>query len=176
MPKENEDLERLIETRFFSTFKQNPVVDSTVGKYSFVSLIHYTKKLLRVQEKITPLGYCVECPREVLEECFGDYHVTFYNGYELFSSQDFEPLMLGLGINRVEPQNVYGIEYNGKLRELLQLDELNSVRRSKRISGNDILKIVSHLTKGEGNGFLNPNYSQEKHDRQEIIDIVKGFE
>ncbi len=163
-----------------SHWKQNPVVDSTKGKFTAVSLIpyhHTTGLIMRSSGKPKLVGYCVESPRDVLETAFENYHVTHYNGYELFSSGDFESTtpMLGLGITPVEPPKVYGIEYNGRLENLLQLDELLKAKRDEPISHQDVQRILAYLNKESDMGFMNPNNNQYKHDKKEIVDIVKRF-
>ncbi len=165
---------------FTSTWKQNPVVDSTKGKFTTVSLISYyhtTGFSMRSPGKETLVGYCVQSPQEVLEAAFENYHVTCYDGYELFGSEDFESTtpMLGLGISPINPPKIYGIEYNGKLETLLQLDELLNVKRDKPISSQDIQRILDYIGKESKNGFMNPNNNQKKHDKQEIINIIKRF-
>jgi hypothetical protein len=50
--------------------------------------------------------------------------------------------MLGLGIFALEQPKVYGINYNGKLEELLQLRELANTKRKDPISDQDIKKII----------------------------------
>jgi hypothetical protein len=165
---------------FVSSWKQNPVVDLTAGKFTAVSLISYhhtTGLIMRSSKAATLVGYCVESPRNVLENVFRDYQVTRYNSYELFDSIDFEPTtpMLGLGIAPVGPPNVYGITYHGRLADILQLDELQKVKRIRPISHNDIDRIIAHLVEESGHGFINPNFNQNKHNKQEIIDIVKKF-
>jgi hypothetical protein len=169
-----------LEVSLESPWKQNPVVDSTEGKFTAVFLIpyHHTRGvIMRDSGKATLVGYCVESPRDVLETAFGDYHITRYNGYDLFGGGDFESTtpMLGLGIVPVEPPKVYGIEYNGRLENLLQLDELLKAKRDGPISSQDVQRILAYLSEDSNHGFMNPNNNQVKHDMQEIIDIVKKF-
>ncbi len=158
----------------------DPVVDSTAGKFTAISLIPYyttTGLIIRSSGKPLLIGYCLDSPRDVLKNVFENYHVTRYNGYELFGQNDLESTtpMLGLGIHPVEPPRVYGIEYNGKLEELLRLDGLSGAKRNSPISSQYIQRIISHLGEISHMGFMNPKYGQLKHDKQEIIDVLKTF-
>lgn len=171
-----------VKSRVASLWKQNSVVDSTKGKFTAVSLIPYCRTtgiITRYSGKPTLIGYCVESPREVLGAVFEDYHVTRYNGYELFSSKDLKPTtpMLGLGIAPIRPPKVYGIKYTGRLEDLLQLSGLSKVKRGNPISPQDAQRIVAYLSNESESerAFTNPNCNQHKRDRKEIIQIVEKF-
>jgi len=161
------------------SWKQNPVVDQTANKITTVSLIpyhHSTGLIMRSSGPVTLIGYCVEPPREVLEATFRDYYITRYNGYELFDIGDESTTpMLGLGIDPVQPSRVYGIEYNGILKNLLQLEELLKVKRDEPISHKDVQRIITYLSRKQNAGYINPNSEQSRHNKKEIIDIVKQF-
>lgn len=155
------------------------LVNSTEEKFTAVSLIQYhhsTGLIMRSSGNLTLIGYCIESPKKVLENVFENYYVTRYNGYELFSSGDFESTtpMIGLGINSIEPPNVYGIQYTGRLEELLQLNELLKVKRTKPISSKDLQRIISHLNEKQNTIFMNP--TNNKIDKQEIIEVIRRFE
>jgi len=156
--------------------KYDKVIDLTEGKYTAVSLVTYFHAkgiIMRYAENPILLGYCVENPLEVLKSSFPKYHVTRFNGYELFSSEDFESTtpMLGLSIRGVEP--VFGIE--GRIKKLLELDEVLKVKRDKPVSKEDVQRILARLKqRGEGD-FLSPRYKQVKHDKEQIIAIVRQY-
>lgn len=166
---------RLDTKRAKSLVEYDGIVDDVKGKFTKVSMIPYyrtTGIIMRRPGGISIAGYCVESPREVLERVFPDYYVTRYMGYGLFGSSDFEPTtpMLGLGIDSITP--VFGIE--GRLENLLKLEELLKVKRDKPISKKDVKRIITNLEE-EGDGFLSPGYKQHKHDKQEIIKFVQKY-
>ncbi|MBU1136137.1 MAG: hypothetical protein KJ559_01365 [Nanoarchaeota archaeon] len=126
--------------------KYKRAVNSIKDKYTTISLVPYintTGVIMRKAGNSTFVDFCEENPLEVLKIAFPDYHVTRFNGYELFSSGDFEKTtpMLGLSISGFGP--VSGIK--GGIEELLKLDEILKVKRDKPISNEDIQRIITHL-------------------------------
>jgi len=163
-----------------SHYKQNPVIDSTEGKLTEIHLIPYYKStgiIMRCTGESTLLGYCTESPKEVLEKAFQNYHITNFDDHHFFGSGDFEPStpMIGLGIFALENPTAYGINYNGRLERLLQLPGALKAKRKEPISKKDIERIVAYLGKEDEHGFLNPNNNQVKHDKKEVITILKKF-
>ena len=153
-----------------------PVVDRTKGRYTEICLEHYsisTGFAMRSADEVTLIGYCTESPRKVLETAFPKFNITRYNGYTLFDSSDFEKTtpMIGLAIS---PKEVtYGIE--GKINELLELDDSQDVIREKPIFKKDIKKIIRNIRKDGSLSSFNQLYKQEKHNQKEITDILRKF-
>jgi len=166
--------------RLMPTLRYDPVVDSTRGKVTEVFLIPYYHTrgfITRLPGESTLVGYCTESPRKVLKTLFPDYNITYYNGYHLFSTGDFEATtpMLGLGIAPVKSQEVYGLKYNGKLEELLQLGDLLKTKRSLPVSKDEVQRILAYLRKKSNEDFIDLKFKQKQHDKQEIISIISKF-
>jgi len=160
--------------------KQNEVINSINETFTAISLTSYYKTtglVMRSSGKTTLIGYCVESPEKTLEILFKDFHITCYKEYNFFSSSDFEPTtpVLGLKIEAIEPPKIYGIEYNGKLEELIELNKLIKAKRETPISQKDVKRIIDYLKEEELN-IINPNYEQYKSDKQNLINIIKKFE
>ena len=150
----------------------------STGNFTAVSLIQYnppTKGFIYIDSKKTLVGYCVESPREVLETVFQDYSVASYMGYELLDREDFESNTPMLGLTLFTPTKVYGVEYNGKLEEMLLLEELLKAKREKPVSAKDIRRITKYLGKEDKlDWFRYPDNDKRKQDKQEIIDIINN--
>ena len=163
--------------------RQDPVVDLTTGRFTAVSLIpyfHTTGVVMRSSRNEALVGYCLESPGEVLTRTFGRFHVTRYNGYELFGNDDFEATtpMVGLGITPVEQPQAYGIQCTGRLSELLQLEDFIGVRREDPISGKDVQRIIRNLRTeliNEERDYLDPHVSQKRYDLREILTYMESF-
>tara|TARA_Y100000310_G_scaffold344292_1_gene456244 strand:- start:746 stop:1294 length:549 start_codon:yes stop_codon:yes gene_type:complete len=158
----------------------DPVVDSTGGKVSAVSLIPYnhTRGLVkRSSGKEILLGYCLEPPKRVFNTLFEGYSITRFNSYDLFDQKDLAPEtpMLGLGIAPVEPPTIYGITYDGRLAGLLENEEFIKATRTSTLSDEEIEKITEHVCKMGQHAVLNSNFEQVKRDKKEILDLVSGF-
>jgi len=127
----------------------------------------------REAKNATLIGYCVENPLEVFRTAFPDYHVTRFNGYELFGIGDCEPTtpMLGLSISGVE--SVSGVEK--KIEKLLELDEILKAKRDKSISEEDVQRILTYLGGEDRYACLGPRYEQVKCDKEQIITAIKNL-
>ena len=162
---------------------QNPVNDLNVGKYTQISLVNYciTRGLImratKGDEKV--LAYCSQNPKEVFQELFPKFYVTKYNGRHLFNSGDFDEdtPMKGLSIRRIEP--VKGIVGNALAFSNEGLFEM--VTRKEPISKQQIEKIIKGFgdsdepTSNRILSRLDPNFDQNKYERQQIIDMLKPY-
>lgn len=146
-------------------------------KYTAVSLARYqhTKGVIMRDQKGQSLllGYCTETPREVLEAAFPKFHVTQYRGFDLFDSGDFNKTtpMSGLVIGGVNP--VFGI--NGRLQDLLKLEQLAEATRTENISPDEINRILAYLNRKEIHAFPHPNDLQMEYIQTELCGALESF-
>lgn len=161
---------------------QDPVEEKTKDKFTLISLIEYslsTEFVMRTPSERIPLGYVIEPPKHVLETVFPDYHVTEYNEKQLFtnSPSNSNPPMLGLGINPIDRPVVYGIQYTGRLNEILELNKLIKAKRDNPITQEEIKEIIAYLSEPphSDGGILNTQRDQTRHDKEEIISVISAF-
>lgn len=95
------------------------------------------------------LAYCKQPPHEVFKILFPKYHVTNYNGCDLFNEEDLEEnkKSYGIGISAINPVLVGG----ASLEKVLQLDELNQLKRENPLPENDVKRFFTELNKPDLN-------------------------
>ena len=154
-----------------------------MSKYTEISLVNYciTRGVIMrfVNRDENLLAYCSQNPTEVFQELFPKFHVTRYNGRQLFGTRDFDQdtPMTGLSIRRIEP--VKGIVGNASAFANEGLFE--KVARKEPISKVQIEKIIESFGDSDespSNLFLSrldPNANQNKYERQQIIEMLKTY-
>ncbi|MFA5857186.1 MAG: hypothetical protein WC867_07520 [Candidatus Pacearchaeota archaeon] len=108
------------------------------------------------------IAYCIASPKYLLEELFLDYTITNFNGFQLYSGSDLENLR-GIGISQTNQfEGVMGIEINGTVKDLLNLESVISLRRSKSLTDEERSKIKENVTKNLDNSRYRLEYKQNK--------------
>lgn len=154
----------------------NPVVDSMEGKFTALSVcdyVHTRGLIIRDAKRSELIGYCKTNPKKALKQLFPRYQITRANGYELFSSGDFEEStpMRGLVIDALDP--IKGI--SGEINDLLGERITQELLRKQPPQEEVVKRIIDNLKEEQDSLWISKNYKQYQFNKQQLIDIISEF-
>jgi hypothetical protein len=136
----------------------------------------------RYMEDESLLICCVESPEQVFKTLLPDYNITSYNDCPFFDTSDTRESspLIGLGISIYTPQDIKGIksEITGKLKNLINSDEIYLAKRQNQLHPSDIEDIISNLLeipKSLINALSPEQYQRTLQERQETIKLLRKF-
>lgn len=152
----------------------NPVVDKLKDKYSVLCLETYRISKGGIQDRSLlesrVLGKVKTNPLALLSEHFPKFHITSFNGYDLFSGDDTneDTPLNGLSIIPYWNEDINILLYN----LLSDLDDASPALRKEPVSYNYFRRIMSNL-RGSRDDSFHPAYKQMQFDRKQIRDALR---